>query len=132
MPTHNTPAMAPAGALAAQAVPYFRGTSNPRHLRALEALERGPVYRDALDVIAGASNGPELVAELRRRGLDVPCLRVKVRSIDGRSTRCGLYVLSDRDRDAMARWRDDAQPQRVDSAPGAGLARLLSLLGLAR
>lgn len=112
-------------------MPYFAGTANPRHLRALEALERGPVYREALDLLAGASNVPELVAELRRRGLEIPCRRVKVRSIDGSTTRCGLYALSDRDRDALARWRDDAQPPRVDSTPGAGILRLLSLLGLA-
>jgi hypothetical protein len=110
-------------------VPFFSGTSNPRHLRALEALERGPVLREALDLISGASNGPELVAELRRRGLDVPCLRVRVRSIDGRSTRCGLYALSDRDRDALVRWKDDAKPPRVDSTPGAGILRLLALVG---
>lgn len=135
MQVFDTPTKAPAGASdghpAMQAVPYFSGTTNPRHLRALEALERGPVHRQVIDLIAGGSNAPELVAELRRRGLEIPCQRVKVRSIDGRSTRCGLYVLSDCDRDALARWRDDAQPPRVDSTPGAGLVRLLKLFGLA-
>jgi hypothetical protein len=47
----------------------FTGTDNPRHLRAITVLIRRPVSRQELDSVAGASNSPELVAELRRRGL---------------------------------------------------------------
>ena len=129
IPTLNTPAIA--GAPAAQAVPYFAGTANPRHLRTLEALEQGPVYREALDLLAGASNGPELVAELRRRGLEIPCQRVKLSDLDGLTTRGGRYYLTGRDHEALVRWRGDAKPPRVDSAPGAGLLRLLALVGFA-
>ena len=121
---------APNGQPATQAVPHFAGTTNPRHLRALEALDRGPVHREAVDLISGASNGPELVAELRRRGLEIPCQRVKLSDLDGLTTRGGRYYLTERDRDALVRWHDEAQPQRVDSTPRAGLVRLLSLLGL--
>ena len=52
--------------------PKFTGTDNPRHLRALAVLLRRPVPREQLDSLADASNSPELVAELRRRGLEVP------------------------------------------------------------
>ncbi|MBV5294930.1 MAG: hypothetical protein JZU58_21540 [Curvibacter lanceolatus] len=113
-----------------QVAPYFSGTTNPRHLRALEALERGPVLREALDLLVGAANGPELVAELRRRGLEIPCQRVKLSDLDGLTTRGGRYYLTARDSEALARWRDDAKPRRVDSTPGAGLVRLLHLLGV--
>lgn len=122
---------APNGQPAMQAVPYFSGTTNPRHLRALEALDRGPVHREAIDLISGCSNGPEMVAELRRRGLEIPCRRVTLRDLDGLTTRGGRYYLTERDRDALVRWQDDAKPPRVDTNPGAGLLRLVALLGLA-
>ena len=48
----------------------FAGTDNPRHLRVIQALMTRPLPREQLDTVAGASNGPELVAELRRRGLE--------------------------------------------------------------
>lgn len=54
----------------------FTGTDNPRHFRAIHALLTRPQRREHLDAVAGCSNSPELVAELRRRGLDVPCERV--------------------------------------------------------
>ena len=47
----------------------FTGTDNPRHLRALTALLRRPVSREQLDSIAGCSNGPALISDLRDRGL---------------------------------------------------------------
>ena len=49
----------------------FAGTDNPRHLRAIHALLTRPQRRKHLDDIAGCSNTPELIAELRRRGLAV-------------------------------------------------------------
>ena len=51
-------------------------TDNPRHCRALALLLQRPAKREEIDSRAGCSNAPELVAELRRRGLDVPCERV--------------------------------------------------------
>jgi len=61
----------------------FTGTDNPRHLRAIAALLRRPMPRESLDHEAGASNAPDLVAELRRRGLDVPCERIRFIDRDG-------------------------------------------------
>ena len=55
----------------------FNGTENPRHLRVIMALLVSPRTRETIDRVAGASNGPELMAELRRRGLDAP-LRIPV------------------------------------------------------
>ena len=55
----------------------FLGTDNPRHLRVIQAVTVRPIPREELDRVAGCSNGPELVAELRRRGLEMPCTRTK-------------------------------------------------------
>lgn len=77
-------------------------TSNPRELRALHALLNGPLTRAALDAAAGASNGPELVAALRRKGLDVPCTRVDAIDRDGRPCRPGVYRLTAADRARVA------------------------------
>ena len=83
----------------------FLGTANPRHLRALEVLLRRPLPRESLDSVAGASNSPELVAELRRRGLDVPCERIHFIDRDGRACRPGVYRLSEADRRKVHQWQ---------------------------
>ena len=76
----------------------FSGTDNPRHLRAIEALRTRPMPREELDRRAGCSNAPELIAELRRRGLDCPCERVECYDRDGLKVRRGVYHLTPRDR----------------------------------
>jgi hypothetical protein len=82
----------------------FRGTSNPRHLRVIPALQRSQQPRQALDAIAGCTNSPELVAELRRRGLEIPCRRIDAIDRDGRPCKPGVYRLTDADRRKLARW----------------------------
>lgn len=82
----------------------FTGTDNPRHLRALAALLRRPVSRKELDSVAGATNSPELVAELRRRGLDAPCERIEFIDCDGNTCRPGVYSLTTTDRRALQSW----------------------------
>jgi hypothetical protein len=82
----------------------FRGSSNPRHQRVLAALLRGPQPRQTLDAVAGCTNAPELVAELRRRGLDAPCRRIDAIDRDGRPCKPGIYFLSDSDRRKVGRW----------------------------
>lgn len=82
----------------------FQGTDNPRHLRALQELLRRPMPREALDRRAGCANAPELVAELRRRGLEVPCDRVEFIDRDGRPCRPGVYRLTARDRRMVCTW----------------------------
>ncbi len=52
---------------------------------------RRPRRREDVDDIAGCSNSPELIAELRRRGLDVPCERIKFIDRDGCVCRPGVY-----------------------------------------
>jgi len=74
-------------------------TDNPRHCRALALLLQRPAKLEEIDSRAGCSNAPELVAELRRRGLDVPAL-----DRDGRACRPGVYHLTEADRRKVARW----------------------------
>ena len=79
-------------------------TSNPRHLRVLAALMRRSMRREHIDREAGCSNGPDLVAELRRRGLEIPCVRIDAFDSDGFSCRPGVYHLTSRDRRKLAAW----------------------------
>ena len=79
-------------------------TRNPRHLRVLIAITRRPMTREHVDTEAGASNGPELVAELRRRGLEVPCSRVPCYDRDGIEVKRGIYHVTECDRRKIARF----------------------------
>ena len=102
-------------------------TDNPRHQRVLALLLQRPARREEIDRAAGCSNGPELIAELRRRGLDAPCERVPALDRDGRACRPGVYHLTEADRRKVARW--------MYSRPAAGfiapeLAGWLALLAV--
>lgn len=85
-------------------------TDNPRHCRALALLLQRPAKREEIDSRAGCSNAPELVAELRRRGLDVPCERVPALDRDGRPCRPGVYHLTASDRRKVAAWLRQNRP----------------------
>lgn len=87
-----------------QPIPRFRGTRNPRHLRALSSFMRGSIDREVLDERAGCRNAPELVAELRRRGLELPCHRNFNVDRDGRVCRTGTYYLTSMDRMLIEEW----------------------------
>lgn len=82
----------------------FTSTDNPRHLRVIHALLIGPRKREEIDRVAGASNGPELIAKLRRRGLELPCVQVPGYDRDGFPVRFGVYHLTDNDRRKLTTW----------------------------
>lgn len=82
----------------------FSGTDNPRHLRVIHSALVRSRKREEIDHIAGASNGPELIAELRRRGLEFPCDRVPAIDRDGYPIRYGVYHLTDTDRRKITAW----------------------------
>jgi len=82
----------------------FSGTDNPRHLRVIHSLLLRARKREEIDSIAGASNGPELIAELRRRGLRAKCRRTPGIDRDGRPVKFGVYEFDDGDRRAIAAW----------------------------
>lgn len=113
----------------------FAGTDNPRHLRAIHALLTRPMPREHLDRAAGCSNAPELVAELRRRGLELPCERVPDTDRDGRPVKRGVYHLITSDRKKVIRWMASRQHGIVDFQLAglfafAGLCAVLLLWGL--
>lgn len=83
----------------------FQGTDNPRHLRVLQAVSVRPVPREQLDSVAGCSNGPDLVAELRRRGLELPCTRTKKLDRDMFDCFPGVYHLTQQDRRKLTTWK---------------------------
>lgn len=83
----------------------FTGTDNPRHLRAIASLLCRPMPRESLDSAVGCSNAPELVAELRRRGLEVPCKRINFVDRDGYVCRPGVYFLTQADRRKVYHWQ---------------------------
>lgn len=66
----------------------------PRHQRLLQALLAGPIYREQADRIAGASNSPHYIGELRRtHGLNIVTERGEHIDRDGFKTRPGIYTL---------------------------------------
>lgn len=82
----------------------FSGTDNPRHLRVIHSLLIRARKREEIDRIAGASNGPELIAELRRRGLEAPCQRVPGIDRDGFQIKFGVYSFDASDRRKISTW----------------------------
>ena len=78
-----------------EAGPFY--TDNPRERRIIRALAAGPRTREQLDQIAGASNVPDAIAALRRRGLEIPASRQPVVDRDGETVYRGLYAFSERD-----------------------------------
>ena len=82
----------------------FTGADNPRHLRFIHAGIIRPRKREEIDRIAGASNGPDLIAELRRRGLRIPCHKVPGIDRDGYLIKFGVYEFDDEDRRAVKAW----------------------------
>lgn len=89
-----------------QPAPFF-GTDNPRYLRAIAALLRRPQPRESIDSIAGCSNGPALVSELRDLGLtdkNLKCDRIKFIDRDGKVCRPGVYSLTATGRRMIYAW----------------------------
>ena len=83
----------------------FFGTDNPRHLRVIQAAWVRPIPREQVDSVAGCANGPDLVAELRRRGLDFPCTRTKKQDRDMFDCWPGVYHFTQQDRRKLTEWK---------------------------
>lgn len=94
---------------------HFLGTDNPRHLRVIQAAWVRPIPREQLDREAGCSNGPDLVAELRRRGLEMPCTRTKKKDRDLFDVYPGVYYFTDSDRRKLTAWKRKRAGGRSDS-----------------
>lgn len=86
----------------------FLGTDNPRYLRILAALLTRARSREDIDRIAGASNGPAAIAELRALGLPKPdylaCERTPCYDRDGQEVMRGIYWLTPTGRRRVQAW----------------------------
>jgi hypothetical protein len=80
-------------------------TVTRRQIKLLAALQLRPTPREALDTATGASNSPSLVMNLRRKGLEIPCERLRVIDAHGQLCRPGIYSLSTTDKIKLHFWR---------------------------
>jgi hypothetical protein len=77
----------------------------PRQSRVVEALcsTEGWIFREEVDRIAGASNGPQVIAELRHNwGIDIAMQRVDRLDRDGRPCKPGQYRITSLGRQHLA------------------------------
>ena len=88
-----------------KATASFLGTDNPRHLRVLQAVTVRPLPREHVDRIAGCSNGPQLVSDLRDLGLEMPCTRTQKLDRDMFACFPGVYHLTQNDRRKLNEWK---------------------------
>jgi hypothetical protein len=72
-----------------------------RQQACLAALRQNPVPREQLDRETGASNGPQIVFELRKLGFEIPCQRVSRVDRYGQPCKPGIYSLSASDRELL-------------------------------
>lgn len=76
----------------------------PVQERALRALWQGPVMREQLDRVAGTSNSPETVRQLRSKGIEIECTIVEKVDRDGRACWPGRYSLMPAARVLLRSW----------------------------
>lgn len=68
------------------------------------ALLVRPRSREAVDQVAGASNGPDLISNLRELGLEIPCSKTPCFDRDGMEVKRGIYCLNEHDRRLVNSW----------------------------
>lgn len=87
----------------------------PRHRRLIVALLIGPLPRETADRVAGASNSPHHIRELRDKfHLSIYTERVKRIDRDGHSTRPGIYHLQADSRELAELLISPEPPEPVD------------------
>ncbi|MEN9366219.1 MAG: hypothetical protein RL489_577 [Pseudomonadota bacterium] len=101
----------------------FIGAVSRRYLRVLVSLMQRPRTREAIDRVAGASNGPDIIRRLRDRGLSIPCDLVPCIDRDGREVKRGIYSMTPDDLARIRAWRrrrdaDRRKPPTQDDLPG--------------
>lgn len=86
---------------------------NERHERVASALLTGGLWRAEVDAVAGAANGPQLMADIGVRNVHWRCTRYPKLDRDGRECKPGFYELTDLGRqvilERMALYRQRVQ-----------------------
>ena len=77
------------------------GNYTPRERRILQALARGPLHREEVDRVSGASNGPYVIGRLRSKGWTILCEMVAHTDRDGRAGTHGVYHLETTDQQRL-------------------------------
>ena len=71
----------------------------------LNATPEGWVSREQIDRVAGASNGPDVILALRRKGIGIFSKRFERVDRDGRPCRPGHYRLTPQGAELLAKHR---------------------------
>jgi len=90
-----------------------------RMIRVVRALLRGPVTREDADRIAGCSNSPDLIADIRRLGLGrmhLVCTLFTVTDRDGKVRRPGRYSLTLEGHAMLTEWLNLLTLEPADEA----------------
>ncbi len=75
-----------------------------RQGRAVVRLVNGDVDREELDRIAGSTNSPDIVRQLRRKGIGINMQRIDALDRDGRACWFGRYSLTADGRRIVQQW----------------------------
>lgn len=81
----------------------FKLTERQRRV-CLAMLRCKALWREEIDRIAGASNGPEVMRQLKNKGLAWQCVRVKKIDRDGKPCEPGIYSLVGNGYDTLLAW----------------------------
>jgi hypothetical protein len=73
--------------------PNFTRPMSPRQRRVVNELLDRALSREEVDGVAKASNGPAVIQQLRRRGLEIDCKMVAHEDSDGLAGEHGVYSL---------------------------------------
>lgn len=91
----------------------FAGTDNLMHLAVIHALLIRPRKHEEIDCIAGASLGLDVIADLRRFGLNILCRETPEIDRNGYPIQIVVYALDDNDRRKLAAWM-----RKIDKVKG--------------
>lgn len=90
-----------------------------RMIRLVHALLRGPITREDADRVAGCSNSPDLVADIRRIGLGhkhLVCTLFTVVDRDGKASRPGRYSITPEGHAMLTEWLHNLALELADEA----------------
>ena len=105
----------------------FVGTRNPRHMRVLLAFcVLHELTREEVDKKSGASNGPDLIRQLKRLGLKIRSRRVRKIDRDGRPVTIGIYSLVLDSRRDLCDWINGPDGVALSTSEAVFMRKILA------